>query len=113
MVYGVITRVADPATGGNLASAMDLYQQVEEGSEENGWLGRYERVNIMAAMHLRTPVFEVGEILILNESGREYGFPGRKPSKWDVDCEEFTDFQEAVKRSEEVFDESLEAIRNG
>ena len=45
---------------------------------------------------LRSPVFEVGEILILGPDGREPGTSGRKPSKWDVTIAEFTTVEQAV-----------------
>lgn len=53
------------------------------------------------------PVFNVGEILILNDSGREVCYPGRKPSKWRVQVEEFTDLNEAIARSKQVFDDFI------
>ena len=33
---------------------------------------------------IKVQVFERGEILILNEHGREIAYPGRKPAKWGV-----------------------------
>lgn len=51
---------------------------------------------------LRCPVFTVGEILILDASGREVGGRGRKPSKWDVEVEYFDDLGAAVRRAREV-----------
>lgn len=53
-------------------------------------------------MVLRTPVFHVGEILIVDRDGREVSYPGRKSSKWDVTSEFFDDCQAAVVRSQEV-----------
>lgn len=50
-----------------------------------------------------TPVFSLGEILILDS---EYGrsIPdGRKPSKWFVSYECFENLEDAVKRSKEVY----------
>lgn len=39
------------------------------------------------AMSVRGPAFSVGEILYLDPGGREVTWPGRKPSKWDVDVQ--------------------------
>lgn len=54
------------------------------------------------AINIRTPVFTLGEILVLNECGREIGGHGRKPSKWWVEYEEFPTIEQAIKRAEEV-----------
>lgn len=51
-------------------------------------------------------VFELGEILILNDLGREITGRGRKPSKWEVEYETFpatTDgLTKAILRAQEV-----------
>lgn len=50
----------------------------------------------------KVPVFEEGEIVICNaEYGREVCYPGRKPTKWDVEYEVFDNLDDAVKRSQE------------
>ena len=46
---------------------------------------------------IRKPAFEKGEILIVDEHGREVGPFGRKPWKWQVRYREFDDLEEAVK----------------
>lgn len=102
MIFGVITDIPDPTTGGNLASAMDLYRQIEDGNESNGWLGRFERLDIMVALELRYPVFTLGEILVLDDSGREVSGIGRKPSKWFVSYETFDTIELAVDRAREI-----------
>lgn len=103
--------VVDVPTGdritGNLATALDIYRVVEERRAENEYVETVVPVPIEVGLGLREPVFNVGEILILDRSGREVGYPGRKPSKWDVRCEFFDDLDLAVKRSKEVFEESL------
>jgi hypothetical protein len=43
-----------------------------------------------------------GEIVILGPDGREMDGPERKPDKWYVDVEVFTDLEEAIARSREV-----------
>jgi len=47
-------------------------------------------------------VFRLGEILLLDSNGREYSSPGRKPSYWFVETEEFDTLKEAVARANEV-----------
>ena len=47
-------------------------------------------------------VFEEGEILIVDESGREVAGLRRKPSKWYVEYEEFEDLEKAIERAKEV-----------
>lgn len=100
--FQVITKVSDGE--GNLASTVnDLWFQSSDGS--------VEKVDFELSMHYMTSVFNVGEILIVNESGREIPFPGRKASKWDVVYEEYDDLEVALERSEKVFNESLKAGR--
>lgn len=51
----------------------------------------------------KVPVFEKGEIVICDVgNGREVGYPGRKPSKWDVEYDIFDNLDDAVKRSQEL-----------
>jgi hypothetical protein len=47
------------------------------------------------------PVFSLGEILIINSNDRTIP-DGRKPGKWDVECEYFDTIEDAVKRAKEV-----------
>jgi hypothetical protein len=51
-----------------------------------------------------TPVFTVGEILIMNSNDRTIP-DGRKPDKWDVEYETFTDIDSAAKRAKEVYED--------
>lgn len=46
-------------------------------------------VVIELALAYGTPVFERGELLLVNEHGREVCGAGRKPNKWDVRYETF------------------------
>lgn len=56
-------------------------------------------------LHVRLPVFELGEIVILDsEHGREVAGRGRKPSKWFVECEHFSSLKMAVERAKQVLD---------
>lgn len=49
----------------------------------------------------RMEVFILGEILILDNNDRDFGTT-RKPSKWEVEIEEFDTLEEAIERSKEV-----------
>lgn len=90
MIFGVITRTPDPEKeDGNLASAI-VYRLPPE-------------LRMAVMIHGRAPVFTIGEILVLDsESGREISGAGRKPSKWDVDCEHFTEINAAIARAQDV-----------
>lgn len=104
MEFCVITHVPDAENGesGNLASVFPLYRQVEVPSIENDYKGKVEHINDFSLLSLRSPVFTVGEILILGSDGREVGPIGRKPSKWDVGWETYKDLDVAVARAQEV-----------
>lgn len=55
------------------------------------------------ALNYGTPVFECGELLLINEHGREICGAGRKPDKWAVDYETFpfAELEIAIKRARE------------
>ena len=97
MAYTVITKVAAPETGGNLATGLaTVMVKVEEGNARNGWIGRFEPASSvmgMGALALHVPVFRVGEVLFLDENDRDQF--GRKPSKWDIETEAFGTAEEA------------------
>lgn len=102
--FAVITKVPEAELmWGNLATAIDIYQVVSW--QDNG--ESVIRVPPALAITLRVPVFGTGEILVLDPSGREIGYPGRKPDKWLVEYEEFDDLDAAVARSREMFEASL------
>jgi len=96
----VITKVPDPDKGedGNLALALPLYFQP---NSETKPLPALDVIGA-AIITIMAPVFWLGEILVVDEGGREIGGKGRKPSKWAVEYEEFDDLAEAVRRSREV-----------
>ncbi|NUS02015.1 MAG: hypothetical protein HOV97_05560 [Nonomuraea sp.] len=95
----VITK-AEIGNGGNLACNLDVFQVV--GHDPTTGIERTERVDPRIALGVRTPVFYPGEILILDESGREIGFPGRKPSKWSVEYQVVDSLDEARLLAERV-----------
>ena len=105
--FGVITAVpgmgkpealTDPTVDweGNLALQVPLFTAT-------GMVGDKPRIiQGIEAMAFRAPVFDIGEILVLDLDGREIGGRGRKPSKWDVKCEVFDDIEKAIERAREV-----------
>ncbi len=104
-MFTVVTEVPEPESGGNMAAAMDLYAVAPE-SEDNKYGLKVRPLQAEVAMtvllSLRRPVFFLGEILILDSSGREYAGHGRKPNKWDVQTEEFDNINDAIDRAKEV-----------
>jgi hypothetical protein len=103
MKYGVITEVPPLKDSGNLAVSLgEICIQTEQPSEDNGYAGRYEDVGFPASLAIQKRVFNVGEVLILDDSGREIPYPGRKPAKWSVTCEEFDNIERAVARAQQV-----------
>ena len=93
MTYGVITKIeADGNTCDDLAipDSEGVLRLIETGNE------------VGQPTHIRMPVFHIGEILFLNDSGREVIGRGRKPCKWAVTCEEFETVEEAIKKAMEV-----------
>ena len=47
-------------------------------------------------LNVKLKVFELGEILILDSYGREFGGAGRKPSKWFVEYKMFDEIDKAI-----------------
>lgn len=67
-----------------------------------------EAIRNKTVIDAKVEVFQVGEVLICDSVGeREIPYPGRKPSKWTVSYERYDDIQEALKRSVDVFNQSL------
>jgi len=101
----VITKVAAPESGGNLAMLMHrLYRQTAQPGPGN-WLGTFGEIPLgTAILDVRQPVFAVGEILVVDGLGREIGYPGRKPDKWDVEYEGFDDVAVAAARASDLLE---------
>lgn len=53
-------------------------------------------------VNAKLPVFHLGEILILDEIGREVAGMGRKPSKWSVEINSFDTLDEAIECAQKV-----------
>lgn len=92
--YCVVICVPNPYEGdGNLAHPSDIYRL------ESGELKSLD----LEDLSLRQPIFNVGEILILDESGREIGYPQRKPGKWsNVGFDFYDNVQDAILRAQEL-----------
>ena len=100
MRFQVITAIPP---GGCLAANPEVYQVTQLGG-----LSQPERVRpldpLVSLFTLRTPVFHVGEVLIVDEDGREIGWPQRKPAKWDLTFEEFDDLGLALARARSLLE---------
>lgn len=91
----VITHVPDPEGSprdawGNLAAPLGELWVLES---ERGPLTRLERFRALPAglsLSLRRKVFTVGELLVVDDDGREIGGRNRKPSKWGVGFSTFS-----------------------
>lgn len=57
-------------------------------------------------LHVKLPLFELGEILLVGRTGREIGGMQRKPSKWGVESERYWMRRKAIRRALEVIRES-------
>ena len=89
-------------TDGNLYDAF----AVELGGKlyiwDSGLEDKFTEQREKPALQIQAPVFQLGEILLLDGTGREVGGSQRKPSKWIISYEEFNDAETAIKRSIEV-----------
>jgi hypothetical protein len=128
----VITKVPTDRIAGNLALPPELYWDTQE-MDEKTYLtkvvplveGLAEHVGPQAAggiyLSMRAPVFQLGEILFLDEGGREVttAMGGRKPSKWMVETTTVDTLDEALALSDRVCnpekyeeDEAIASIKN-
>lgn len=105
IVFIVITKVPSAinedgtANAGNLAT--DFYYKAKD--SESFIVSENVPHNIEAIDNCSTEVFQIGELLICNrDSKREIPYPGRKPSKWDIEYEIFEDLDTAIIRCREV-----------
>ena len=108
MRFLVITRVPEAGNRGNLALATEVFFDNDTNNTAN-WDEPLPRIgeavgNPMLMLALRAPVFTLGEVLIVDENGRELAGAGRKPDKWDVGFEIFDDVAIAVERAQATFE---------
>lgn len=112
MEFAVITKVPERGDRGNLATQFGnlfLDPQATGGSWDDPCQPLGQALGQpMIEMYVQSPVFALGEVLIMGGDGREIVGDGRKPSKWSVDVEYFDTVEEAVRRSHEVCSESVE-----
>lgn len=102
--FSVITKVPKPGQGNE--SHVVLVKAWDETNEECVFqfstLEDFDKPNEF--VNAKIPVFSLGEVLILDGSGREVVGMQRKPSKWSVETEEFDNLEDAITRSKEVLD---------
>ncbi len=104
-LIAVITSVPDPSKNedGNLCICLgSLYIQDPRVGSGRPIRAAVDVLGPGLAMSLVKENFALGEILLLDENGREYAGEGRKPSKWYVDVETFDTIEKAIKRALEV-----------
>ena len=104
--FAVITEVPDHKSDDivrNLALPSKLWQVVGTATQENDYREPVQQVPVSVLLRLRSEVFELGEILIL-DGGREVAGRGRKPGKWGAKYEEFDCLEVAVARAREVLE---------
>lgn len=53
---------------------------------------------------VKTTVFTIGEIIVVNDYGREIIGKGRSPRKWFIEYEEFNSYDKALDRAIELRD---------
>lgn len=103
MKIAVVTRVGPAEEGGNLAVSMDLWQEDGPPTRYDP-IGTWKSAPAMLQLSLRSRVFIPGEILVLDDGGREIAGRGRAPGKWDVSIEYFDTLEAAAARAAEVMD---------
>lgn len=105
--YFVITKLPENDDG-NLCDEIMEWREfpVSHGSTEvEKRIGPAVSKNYQEMFFVRTPVFSLGEVLIVNRHGREIVGEGRKPAKWNVEYETFWTLRAALKRAKQVLDE--------
>lgn len=76
------------------------------GDETNGYKEQTKELDIIGMLGIRQQVFEVGEIILLDGgTGRELGYPGRNPSKFEVELKYVDSLDEAVTLSNKAMSE--------
>ena len=102
----VITKIPDPKKqGGNLCDeqfVLDIDKMNKDvrlrpfGKDEDG--------RIVTHLPVKLEVFHLGEIIIVDEKGREIGGWFRKAEKWHIEYKEFEmqDMEKAIKLSRKI-----------
>lgn len=130
MYLAVITKIPDPTRakqdvdwwnqGGNLAHGPSLYFDEDPTDPDNDtvhsffdWMtqdsviDKLDEETRLILSSVQSPVFELGELLIMDESTDRTIPDGRKPDKWMVEYDKFPmrSFLTAIERSKQVFAE--------
>lgn len=120
----VVVTKADPEPGNMAIGSMNLYIQTNEDDPAyDGYLKKVEPFSewlmntlpreqaVGLLLNLRKPVFEVGEIMFLDEGGRELNGIGRKPDKWNVEVESVDSVEAAVMLSLQITEQREQEAR--
>lgn len=102
IVFGVITKIPEEHEEGNLCDR--LVEAHEIRADMSFPRGQY--VHFPESFVIKDQVFTLGEILVLNEYGREISGHGRKPGKWFVEYEEFKNINDAIRCAKEVMEKA-------
>jgi len=117
-IFAVITEVPNDLEGNHFDKFLKL-TKVQTGWGYNGASDEFDymyceipNTEILGDDYIRVKLqnFKIGEILLLSKSGREYGYPGRKPCKWNVSYETFYFPWSAIKRSRQVSQEHMNVL---
>ncbi len=109
--YAVITKVPGKYEEGN------EYDRFVEASDIRTDMSypKGKCIHFPESFIIKDTVFELGEIMVLNEYGREISGRQRKPGKWYVDYKEFDDIKKAIRCARDVMrkEEKEEERRRG
>lgn len=96
--FGVITKIPDFPDNGNLCLTF-LYPPKSRTYIATVGIAKVEK-DIAPMGMAQWENFRLGELLVIGGDGRDQFT--RKPSKWDVTCEEFDNIEDAVNRIREL-----------
>ena len=101
----VITKVPPHKSGNNLYDEIMVEQRFEfSDSTHRPFDYQNEKKMPTKFLHVKLPVFELGEIIVVDECDREVGGEKRKPSKWLVEYKEFKleDIEKAIRLAKKL-----------
>jgi hypothetical protein len=109
VITSVPTRQPDSAElpAGNMQPLWEAYQLATQPGETNNWQGTVKPLNtlVLASLGLMFPVFELGEVLIIDfQTRREVAPPHRSLDAYEITYERFESAREALDRSAEITD---------
>lgn len=114
MKFCVITSIGED---GNYAVALDLKVEMSGGNPEvlRPFSEFCVAMNIppMTILAMRKPVFTLGEIVILDDTGgRELVGNQRMPSKWDVGTEHFDNIEDALGCADTIINSGVQDAKD-